>query len=184
MNPKGAVRAFVDAHNAHDIEKLMAHLAEDSVMIDVAAPISLNSKTDVRKLFTMNFQALPDVHFEITGMISEGNKAFATLRTTGTGWGEWAGRDITHRKALRRVRKHVHRRARRPDQDLHVLQRHGHALAAARDLLRFRQALHVARVGRGSVGHTAVLLERRCLMLGGRTRTHTRQAPALGLSPR
>jgi hypothetical protein len=35
-----------------------------------------------------------------------------------------------------------------------------------------------------AVGHTAVLLERRCLILGGRRRTHTRQAPALGLSPR
>jgi hypothetical protein len=35
-----------------------------------------------------------------------------------------------------------------------------------------------------AVGHTAVLLERRCLILGGRRLTHTRQAPALGLSPR
>ena len=97
MNPKEVVRAFVDAHNAHDLDRLMACLTEDSVMIDVAAPIPLNGKADVRKLFTMIFSALPDVHFEITGMIAEGSRAFAALRTTGTGRGDWAGRDITGR---------------------------------------------------------------------------------------
>jgi predicted ester cyclase len=93
MNSKEIVRAFVDAHNAHDIEKMMSYLAPDSVMIDVAAPIPLNGKDDVRKLFGMIFSAL-DVHFEITGMISEGSKAFAALRTTGEGTGTWAGRDV------------------------------------------------------------------------------------------
>ncbi|VTU37660.1 putative ester cyclase [Variovorax sp. PBS-H4] len=98
MTPKEVVRAFVDAHNAHDLDRLMACLTDDSVMIDVAAPIPLNSKADVRKLFTMIFSALPDIHFEITGMISEGDKAFAALRTTGTGHGDWAGHDITGKR--------------------------------------------------------------------------------------
>ncbi len=93
MTPKEIVRAFVDAHNEHDVEKMMGYLSEDSVMIDVAAPIPLNGKQDVRKLFEMIFSSL-DVHFEITGMIAEGSKAFAALRTTGTGTGEWAGRDV------------------------------------------------------------------------------------------
>lgn len=93
MNPKEVVCAFVDAHNAHDIEKMMTYLAPDSVMIDVAAPIPLDGKDDVRKLFSMIFSSL-NVHFEITGMISEGNKVFAALRTTGDGIGTWAGRDV------------------------------------------------------------------------------------------
>ncbi len=93
MTPKEVVTAFVEAHNAHDVDKMMSLLTEDSVMIDVAAPIPLDSKKDVRKLFEMIFASI-DIHFEITGMISEGNRVFAALRTTGPGTGIWAGRDI------------------------------------------------------------------------------------------
>lgn len=93
MTPKEVVKAFVDAHNKHDVDKMMSLLTEDSVMIDVAAPIPLNSKKDVRKLFEMIFASI-DIHFEITGMISEDNKVFAALRTTGPGTGVWMGRDI------------------------------------------------------------------------------------------
>ena len=93
MTPKELVTAFVDAHNAHDVDKMMSYLSEDSLMIDVAAPIPLDTKADVRKLFDMIFASI-DIHFEITGMISEGNKAFAALRTTGPGTGVWMGRDL------------------------------------------------------------------------------------------
>ena len=94
-DPKEVVRAFVAAHNRHDIEALMGFLSEDSMMLDVAAPIPLNCKADVRKLYEMIFTSLPDIHFEITGMLSEGNQVFAAFRTTGTGSGKWMGRDIT-----------------------------------------------------------------------------------------
>ncbi len=93
MTPKEVVTAFVDAHNAHDVEKMMTYLTDDSVMIDVAAPIPLDTKNDVRKLFNMIFSSI-DIHFEITGMIAEGNKVFAALRTTGPGTGVWMGRDL------------------------------------------------------------------------------------------
>ena len=95
---KQVVKAFVDAHNRHDIEELMGYLADDSVMLDVAAPIPLNSKADVRKLYEMIFESLPDIHFEITGMVCEGNQIFAAFRTTATGKGKWMGRDITGKK--------------------------------------------------------------------------------------
>ena len=94
-DPKEVVRAFVAAHNRHDIEALMGFLSEDSMMLDVAAPIPLNCKADVRKLYEMIFTSLPDIHFEITGMLGEGNQVFAAFRTTGTGSGQWMGRDIT-----------------------------------------------------------------------------------------
>lgn len=97
MNPKEVVAAFVRAHNAHDVDEMMKYLTEDSVMIDVAAPIPLESKKDVRKLFEMIFAAI-DIHFEITGMIAEESKVFAALRTTGPGIGVWMGRDITGAK--------------------------------------------------------------------------------------
>ncbi|MDB6083614.1 MAG: ester cyclase [Gammaproteobacteria bacterium] len=97
-DPKQVVKAFVDAHNRHDIEELLSYLAEDSVMLDVAAPIPLNSKADVRKLYEMIFESLPDINFEITGMVCEGNQIFAAFRTTAIGKGKWMGRDITGKR--------------------------------------------------------------------------------------
>lgn len=94
MSPKQIMSAFVEAHNARDVERMMTYLAEDSVMIDVAAPIPLNSKDDVRTLYEMIFVSF-DVRFEIAGMIAEGDKVFVALRTTGLGKGLWQGRDIT-----------------------------------------------------------------------------------------
>ncbi len=96
--PKEVVKAFVAAHNRHDIEELLGYLAEDSKMIDVAAPIPLNSKADVRKLYEMIFESIPDINFEVTGMVCEGEQIFAAFRTTGTGRGKWMGRDITGKK--------------------------------------------------------------------------------------
>lgn len=93
-DPKQVVRAFVDAHNAHDIDGIADVLAEDSVMIDVAAPIPLDSKSDVIKLFKMIFAAI-DINFNITNIIAEGDRVFAAIHTTGKGIGVWMGKDIT-----------------------------------------------------------------------------------------
>ena len=97
MTPKEVATAFVAAHNAHDVDKMMNYLTDDSVMIDVAAPIPLDSKKDVRKLYEMIFAAI-DINFEITGMIAEGNKVFAAIRTTGSGIGVWMGKDLNGAK--------------------------------------------------------------------------------------
>jgi len=97
MTPKDVVTAFVEAHNAHDVDRMMSYLTDDSVMIDVASPIPLDSKKDVRRLFEMIFASI-DIHFEITGLIAEGDKVFAALRTTGMGQGIWAGKDIAGAK--------------------------------------------------------------------------------------
>jgi steroid delta-isomerase-like uncharacterized protein len=93
-NPKEVIAAFIDAHNRHNIEELLSYLADDSTMIDVAAPIPLHSKADVRRLFEMIFSSIPNVKFEATGMVAEGNQVFVALRTTGTGAGVWAGSNI------------------------------------------------------------------------------------------
>ena len=55
MSAKEIIAAFVEAHNAHDVDRMMSYLAEDSVMIDVAAPIPLCSKGDVRKLASTRY---------------------------------------------------------------------------------------------------------------------------------
>jgi predicted ester cyclase len=77
----------------HDLDKMMTYLSDDSVMIDVASPLPLDSKEDVRKLYAHIFESI-DVHFEITSMIEEGTKVFAALRTTGKGKGVWAGKNV------------------------------------------------------------------------------------------
>jgi steroid delta-isomerase-like uncharacterized protein len=107
-DPKQVVRDFVAAHNRHDIEALLGYLSEDSRMLDVAAPIPLNSKADVRKLYEMIFESLPDINFEITGLIAEGNQVFAAFRTTGTGRGKWMGKDITGRPIDVHEAVHMH----------------------------------------------------------------------------
>jgi steroid delta-isomerase-like uncharacterized protein len=94
-DPKQVVRAFVNAHNRHNLEELMSYLAEDSTMLDVASPIPLDSKADVRKLYEMIFESLPDVQFHLTGIIAEGNEVFAAFRTTAKGSGIFMGKDIT-----------------------------------------------------------------------------------------
>jgi predicted ester cyclase len=93
MTSKEIVKAFIAAHNKHDIDRMMTFLTDDCVTIDVAAPIPLQGKEDVRKLYEMIFSSI-DIHFEITTVISEDNKVFAAWRTTGPGIGVWAGRDV------------------------------------------------------------------------------------------
>ncbi|WP_397473590.1 ester cyclase [Pusillimonas sp.] len=98
MSPKETVKAFIDAHNDHDIEKMMSYFADDCITLDVASPIPLDSNADVVKLYEYIFAAMPDIHFEISSLIEEGNKAFAALRTTANGTGVFMGNDITGKR--------------------------------------------------------------------------------------
>jgi steroid delta-isomerase-like uncharacterized protein len=93
--PKSVVKEFIEAHNRHDVEGMLRQLADDSRMIDPAAPIPLTSKADVRKLYELIFKALPDIRFEVTTIIAEGADVFAAFRTTGRGVGEFMGKDIS-----------------------------------------------------------------------------------------
>jgi steroid delta-isomerase-like uncharacterized protein len=94
VEPKAVVEAFVRAHNAHDLDAMMELLTDDGTMVDVASPIKLESKADVRRLYESIFAAI-DITFEITAMIAEGDTVFVGLRTTGIGIGEFQGRDVT-----------------------------------------------------------------------------------------
>ena len=50
--------------------------------------------SDVKKLYEMIFEALPDINFEIVDIIAEGAQVFAAFRTTGTGAGSFGGKDV------------------------------------------------------------------------------------------
>jgi predicted ester cyclase len=92
---KQVVKALIDAHNRHDLEEMLSYISDDIVMIDTVAPIPLNNKGDVRKLYEMIFSSLPSINFETMFIIAEGNEVFAGFRTTGTGSGIWGGKDVT-----------------------------------------------------------------------------------------
>ena len=95
MDPKQVVRTFIDAHNRHDIDGMLAQLADDAEIADPASPIPLHGKDSIRPQYELIFGAVPDIHFEVTQMIAEGDRVFAALHTTGTGSGDFMGNDIT-----------------------------------------------------------------------------------------
>jgi predicted ester cyclase len=92
---KQVVKALIEAHNRHDLEEMLSYISDDVVMIDTVAPIPLNDKRDVRKLYEMIFSTLPNIHFQTMFLIAEGNEVFAGFRTTGNGSGIWGGKDVT-----------------------------------------------------------------------------------------
>ena len=95
MDPKQVVRTFIEAHNRHDIDGMLEQLADDAHIADPASPIPLHGKASIRPQYELIFGAVPDIHFEVTHMIAEGDLVFAALHTTGTGSGDFMGRDIT-----------------------------------------------------------------------------------------
>lgn len=97
MDPKQIVRTFVAAHNCHDIDGMLEQLTDDAEISDPASPIPLHGKASIRPQYELIFGALPDINFEITQIISEGDTVFAALRTTGTGAGDFMGTDISGR---------------------------------------------------------------------------------------
>lgn len=86
---------MIEAHNRHDLEKMLSYFSDDVKMIDTVAPIPLNNMDDVRALYTMIFRSLPTINFETMFLIAEGDQVFAGLRTTGTGSGVWGDKDVT-----------------------------------------------------------------------------------------
>ena len=69
-------------------------LDADMKMLDPEAPIPLHTKEDVRTLYRSIFTAFPDIRFDVTGIITEGNLVFAVLHPTGQGAGDFMGRDM------------------------------------------------------------------------------------------
>lgn len=95
MDPKAVALDFIAAHNRHDIAGMLARLTDDAEIADPASPIPLRGKADIEPQYQIIFGAVPDIHFEVTHLIAEGELVFAALRTTGTGAGDFMGRDIT-----------------------------------------------------------------------------------------
>lgn len=95
MDSKQVVLSFIDAHNRHDINGMLARLTEKVELADPASPIPLHGKADIRRQYELIFGAFPDIRFEVTHLIAEDDLVFAALYTTGTGSGDFMGLDVT-----------------------------------------------------------------------------------------
>jgi steroid delta-isomerase-like uncharacterized protein len=90
-------RRFVAAHNAHDVSGMLALLAEPFEYRDPAAPASVRTRADLADLYTGIFGAFPDIRFDVTDVFAGDDGAFLVFRTTGTGAGVFAGKDVRGR---------------------------------------------------------------------------------------
>jgi steroid delta-isomerase-like uncharacterized protein len=96
-DPGALARRFVAAHNAHDVDGMLALLAEPFEYRDPAAPAPVRTRDELAALYRGLFAAFPDLRFEVTDALFGDDGAFLVLRTTGTGAGTWAGKDMRAR---------------------------------------------------------------------------------------
>lgn len=73
--PQTFARAWVDAWNAHDVEAVLSHFAQDVVFTSpVAAQLFddcdgvLRGKSALRAYWTRGLQLIPDLRFEVVGV--------------------------------------------------------------------------------------------------------------------
>ena len=67
MDIRSTLIALVDAFNAHDLDRIMAHFADDCVLEMPRGPNPWGSrsegKANVRAALATRFEGLPDVHY-------------------------------------------------------------------------------------------------------------------------
>jgi steroid delta-isomerase-like uncharacterized protein len=82
-NADELARAFVEAYNAHDVEKVIALYAED---ISITAPdlTTLKGKEPHRRYYAAWFQSVPDVQAQIRTLVIEADIFVLELLETGT----------------------------------------------------------------------------------------------------
>ena len=88
----GDIRATLvelcDAFNAHDLDRIMDHLAEDSVLEMPRGPDPWGRRFEgrqaVRQGLASRFEGLPDVHYGETEHFVDGNTGISKWTLTGT----------------------------------------------------------------------------------------------------
>jgi steroid delta-isomerase-like uncharacterized protein len=74
--------------NAHDVDGLCEHLADDFVEHE-ETPGLAPTKDGVRQFFTMYMAGFPDLRFEVEDILASGDKVVARVRCSGTHNGEF-----------------------------------------------------------------------------------------------
>jgi steroid delta-isomerase-like uncharacterized protein len=94
------VRQMFDAWNAHDPERLVKLLEEKYVSESDTNPGAQTGRDAARQLMTTYVRAFPDLHFDVTQVLSEGEFVVARWTVKGTHRGELMGIPPTNRCAV------------------------------------------------------------------------------------
>jgi len=90
-----ALRALVEAFNAHDLDAIMSRFAEDAVLEMPRGPEPWGrrfvGKAQVREALAGRFKGMPDVHYGDDAHYVDGNTGISRWTVTGT---DPAGRQI------------------------------------------------------------------------------------------
>ena len=82
------LRQILDGFNAHDVEAILSHFAEDCVFESALGPEPwgrhFTGKEEVRRGFGALFENIPDVHFGDDSSFIAGNRAVSDWTITGT----------------------------------------------------------------------------------------------------
>lgn len=79
--------SFVDAINAHDVEKIYSLMTDDHLFIDTYAS-EVHGKEDMRKSWIGYFEWFPDYLIDVTDVLVDGNKVAIFGFASGTYRGE------------------------------------------------------------------------------------------------
>jgi ketosteroid isomerase-like protein len=82
------LKALVDAFNAHDLDRIMSHFADDAVLEMPRGPDPWGrryvGKPAVREGLAARFQGLPDVHYGADRHFIDGDMGISQWTVTGT----------------------------------------------------------------------------------------------------
>jgi ketosteroid isomerase-like protein len=86
-----SLRAILDGFNAHDVEAIMRHFAEDCIFDSPSGPEPYGRRFEgieqVRRGLAARFETIPDVQYESHGDFVDGDRGVSewTIRGTTTG---------------------------------------------------------------------------------------------------
>lgn len=89
---KALARKFVDACNAHDMDRILSCLHPDCVH---HARLADYPMMGVAAAFRATWTALPDLHWEILDLVAEGDTVVTATEITGTHEGSYLGQPGT-----------------------------------------------------------------------------------------
>src|SRR3712207_5048599 len=98
---RGALDAYAEAKNAHDVERIVALRADDCVDHAPATGLRLEGKEAIRGFFTAFFASVPDYYGEFGGTAFGEDTAVVWGHFGGTVTGEMLGRPIDGPRRLR-----------------------------------------------------------------------------------
>ncbi len=92
-----AFREFMEAFNAHDLDRMSTFIDDGHVMESDTFPETLRGREAWRQAMQGYLNAFPDLHFDTEQIFASGDYVTLRWRVTGTHQGELAGIPATNR---------------------------------------------------------------------------------------